>query len=131
MGCWRVCVGQAGVAVTRSFGDLRFKHGEDLPRGEALLLCTPAVKLRTLQRGDGCIVIASDGLWDALSDTAAAGIVRTVVSEQRKAALPNLEVPFWTAASVGACATALVNAALSGPAPDNVAVVVIGLTWAS
>jgi serine/threonine protein phosphatase PrpC len=40
--------------------------------------CTPEVRRVELQPGDTAIVLASDGLWDVLSDSAAVAVVDKV-----------------------------------------------------
>lgn len=40
--------------------------------------CTPEMRRVELQRGDFAIVLASDGLWDVLSDTELVAILQKV-----------------------------------------------------
>ena len=53
------------LSVTRALGDLAFKT----PR--RLVSCVPHVHARTLEERDRFLILASDGLWDVLSDAEA------------------------------------------------------------
>ena len=74
-GCWRVVAESplpgrpaAGLAVSRSLGDAQFK--EPLP----LVSSDPDVSVTLLQPGDTMLILASDGVWDVLSDQDAAEV---------------------------------------------------------
>ena len=54
----------------RCLGDLPFK--ED---GREVVDCTPEMRRIELQPGDSAVVLATDGLWDVMSDTDVVGIV--------------------------------------------------------
>jgi hypothetical protein len=58
----------AGLAVSRSLGDAQFK--EPLP----LVSCDPDVSVTLLRPGDTLLILASDGVWDVLSDQDAAEV---------------------------------------------------------
>ena len=108
-GCWRVIadeaidVGPAGgpslraaLAVTRALGDGAFKRGRTMthsasatslaslahaPRGVAqqTVLATPDVARLQLRRDVMCVVCATDGLGDAVSDDEAAAVAHAVL----------------------------------------------------
>ena len=40
--------------------------------------CTPEMRRVELQSGDSAVVLASDGLWDVLSDSDAVGVLTRV-----------------------------------------------------
>ena len=74
-GCWRVVAESplpgrpaAGLAVSRSLGDAQFK--EPLP----LVSSDPDVSVTLLMPGDTMLILASDGVWDVLSDQDAAEV---------------------------------------------------------
>ena len=74
-GCWRVVAESplpgrpaAGLAVSRSLGDAQFK--EPLP----LVSSDPDVSVTLLRPGDTMLILASDGVWDVLSDQDAAEV---------------------------------------------------------
>eukprot|EP00747_Dinoflagellata_sp_TGD_P045998 gnl/TRDRNA2_/TRDRNA2_144178_c0_seq1.p1 gnl/TRDRNA2_/TRDRNA2_144178_c0~~gnl/TRDRNA2_/TRDRNA2_144178_c0_seq1.p1 ORF type:complete len:310 (+),score=53.94 gnl/TRDRNA2_/TRDRNA2_144178_c0_seq1:70-930(+) len=127
-GCWRVVIGHLGLAVSRSFGDLKFKHGQKLPRGEALILCTPHVAVRALNPRDECVIIASDGLWDVVDDEHAAKVVRETLRGMGAMGEELAYVP-WTIDRANKCAKALVDAAVALRTTDNISVMVLGLRW--
>mmetsp|Transcript_49576 Transcript_49576/g.131056 ORF Transcript_49576/g.131056 Transcript_49576/m.131056 type:complete len:122 (+) Transcript_49576:397-762(+) len=115
-------MGREAIMVSRSFGDLQFKHGDKLPKGEALLLCTPSVSVRALRPEHLCAVVASDGFWDVISDDRAAGLV---LEGFRESSGP----PAWTEERARQCARALVEEALRAKTKDNVSVAVLGFRW--
>lgn len=123
---WRVIVGHRGVATSRSFGDLSFKHGSRLPRGEALVLCTPSVACRALRQEHVSAVVASDGLWDVLGDARVAAVVRESLTAAGAGGSSG-----WSSERAHGCARALVDAALAAEAQDNVSVTVMGFQWAA
>uniref|UniRef100_A0A0A9H487 protein-serine/threonine phosphatase n=1 Tax=Arundo donax TaxID=35708 RepID=A0A0A9H487_ARUDO len=66
-----------GLAMARAFGDFCLKnHG---------LLCTPEVYYRKLSEKDEFLVVATDGVWDVLSNKELVKIVSSV-SDPSKAA---------------------------------------------
>lgn len=74
-GCWRVVAESplpgrpaGGLAVSRSLGDAQFK--EPLP----LVSSDPDVSVTLLRPGDTMLILASDGVWDVLSDQEAAEV---------------------------------------------------------
>lgn len=66
------------AAVTRALGDFAFK----LP--QPLLTPDPHVCSRRLEKGDDLLLLASDGVTDALSDEAAAEVALTAARRERR-----------------------------------------------
>lgn len=65
-GTWRV----GGVlAVSRAFGDRPLKR---------YVIPTPDVRDERLEAGDECLILASDGLWDVVSNQDAVRLVRDI-----------------------------------------------------
>ena len=60
--------------LCRALGDAQFKMG----KGDNLVECTPEVRRIEMQRGDVGVILASDGLWDVLSDSAAVNVLEEV-----------------------------------------------------
>ena len=86
-GCWRVVAESplpgrpaAGLAVSRSLGDAQFK--EPLP----LVSSDPDVSVTLLRPGDTMLILASDGVWDVLSDQDAAEVAVAAALEAVAAA---------------------------------------------
>ncbi|PFH37221.1 protein phosphatase 2C domain-containing protein [Besnoitia besnoiti] len=74
LGCPRVMVGSVdmALAVSRCLGDFALKRCS-----EHIVLATPDVSSREIESGrDSFIVIASDGLWDVLTDEEAAKLIQ-------------------------------------------------------
>lgn len=94
LGCWRVVSIPAdprrlpaGLAISRSLGDLDFK-GEGGPGSTgAGVTADPTVGRVRLGPADDVLILASDGLWDVLSDQQACDIagetIARVVAERR------------------------------------------------
>eukprot|EP00955_Chlamydomonas_euryale_P067803 359937-Chlamydomonas_euryale.AAC.29 len=98
-GSWRLD-GGVGLQVTRCIGDF------DQKAACAGLTAEPEVTATVLEESDVVVVLASDGLWDVVSDAEAAGLVRDTVKD------PTL------------CAKRLVLEALARGSADNVSAVV-------
>lgn len=54
----------------RCLGDLPFKGG-----GKDVVDCTPEMRRIELQPGDSAVVLATDGLWDVMTDTDAVSLI--------------------------------------------------------
>jgi protein phosphatase 1L len=96
MGCWRV---NGVLATSRGFGDRELKK---------VVSAEPEIRHRTLMEGDDYLVLASDGIWDVLSNQNVADVV----------------------ARSGGCrsaAAAVTEEALRRGSMDNVTAVVISL----
>jgi protein phosphatase 1L len=96
MGCWRV---NGVLATSRGFGDRELKK---------VVSAEPEIRHRTLMEGDDYLVLASDGIWDVLSNQIVAEIVAR-------------------AGGCRAAATAVTEEALRRGSMDNVTAVVISL----
>ncbi|GAB4815687.1 hypothetical protein N2152v2_002733 [Parachlorella kessleri] len=134
--CWRVIVDPgggrpaSGLAVSRSFGDPDFKEPLHL------VTATPDVAQHRLQPGDSFIVLASDGLWDVLTDGEACEVVsrhlrqHVHVAPAGAPALPGRSgAPALDPRLATSAAEALVHTALSRGTMDNVTAVVALLQW--
>ncbi len=100
MGCWRV---NGVLATSRGFGDRELKK---------VVSAEPEIRHRTLMEGDDYLVLASDGIWDVLSNQVVADIVAR-------------------SAGCRAAAAAVTDEAMRRGSMDNVTAVVISLrsTW--
>ena len=113
-GCWRVVAQgeragmRAALAVTRAFGDAAFKL-QPSPH----VLASPEVTRTQLTPDLRFLILATDGLWDVLTDQAAVD-----VAQGAREGLPGDEVKM---------AEALVQAALLRGSMDNVTVIVVDL----
>jgi serine/threonine protein phosphatase PrpC len=111
-GIWRVLLAkkgivQAGLAVSRAFGDLELKKPKEL------VTAVPEVKAYEVDFDeDEGLVLATDGLWDVLSDEDAARIVLQHASE-----------------GPTGCSKALVQAAKKRGSPDDITAQVILFKW--
>ena len=92
----------------RSLGDAAYKHG---PRGEHLICAEPDVFTIELEPAHEFVVLASDGVWDVLSEQQACDIVTRALAERADA--PDL------------AARALVKAAYEAESEDNISAVVL------
>lgn len=72
---WRI--GEAGIQITRSIGDADLKPA---------LTAQPQVTQHELSAEDEFVVLASDGLWDKLSNEDAVGLVSDTVKQPTMAA---------------------------------------------
>jgi serine/threonine protein phosphatase PrpC len=63
------------IAVSRSIGDLLFKHEEFTHGKAAALVGTPFVTERVLDTDDLFVLLACDGIWDVLSHHQACSVV--------------------------------------------------------
>ncbi|XP_070047986.1 protein kinase and PP2C-like domain-containing protein isoform X1 [Nicotiana tomentosiformis] len=95
---WRV--GDAALQVTRSIGD------DDL---KPAVTAEPEITLTTLSAEDEYIVMASDGLWDVVSETDVVNIIRDTVKEP------------------GMCSKRLATEAAERGSKDNITVIVVFL----
>lgn len=122
--CWRVIVDPgdgrpaSGLAVSRSFGDPDFKEPLHL------VIATPDVMRERLTPDDAFIILASDGLWDVMSDKQACDIVAMQLRAFSMATAPN---ECRVAATLAA--ETLVRASLEAGTMDNVTAVVGLLRW--
>ena len=124
--CWRVIVypgdgrPASGLAVSRSFGDPDFKEPLHL------VTATPDVMSERLGSEDSFVILASDGLWDVLSDKDACEVVSEKLEKANFTAFMNDELAKMAAT---VAAEALVHAALDAGSMDNITAVVGLLKW--
>jgi protein phosphatase 1L len=92
------------LAVSRAFGDLRMKETERFVSAE------PEISVIPLTPQDKFVIIASDGLWDVLSNQEAVDAVRREPNKHK-------------------AAKNLVKRALKIGTTDNITVLIVWLTW--
>jgi len=66
---WRITKQGAGLATSRSFGDLNFKQPI------AVVTAEPEIKHWKLSNKDQFLIMASDGIWDVIDSQSACNIV--------------------------------------------------------
>jgi len=91
------------IAVTRAFGDTQLKKSK-------ILISEPEINEILLMPEDQFVVLATDGLWDVLSDEEVISIVQSTED--------NLQA-----------SQQLINQAVQLGSKDNISCVVIYLTW--
>lgn len=110
-----------------------------LPAGDSYLKpyvsCQPEVTITDRTAEDDCLILASDGLWDVVSNDIACGVARMCLRGKRRA--PPCSGPESEVGASGgdelsdkACADAsmlLTRLALARHSTDNVSVVVVDL----
>eukprot|EP01025_Chloroclados_australasicus_P060599 TRINITY_DN7794_c1_g1_i1.p2 TRINITY_DN7794_c1_g1~~TRINITY_DN7794_c1_g1_i1.p2 ORF type:complete len:306 (+),score=21.95 TRINITY_DN7794_c1_g1_i1:923-1840(+) len=64
------------LAVSRALGDIWFKQPNKIVE------CVPDVYHRQIEDGDQFVILASDGLWDTISDQRAVSIIKSVLFNQ-------------------------------------------------
>ncbi|KAG9144458.1 hypothetical protein Leryth_014499 [Lithospermum erythrorhizon] len=125
---------QGMLAMSRAIGDNYLKP---------YVICEPEVTITDRSDDDECLIIASDGLWDVVSNETACGVVRMCLKGKAQMCLkgkgPGVGVPGGGAScsspsgrddSDKACSDAsmlLTKLALARRSADNVSVVVIDL----
>ncbi|CAL5218369.1 g37 [Coccomyxa viridis] len=102
------------LSMSRCLGDPQFKEND-----KDVVDCTPEMRRVELQPGDFAIVLASDGLWDVLSDTEVVTILQKVRDQQ--------EAIDGKTPKLGA--EALVQQSLRKGTADNVTAVVLMINW--
>ncbi|KAJ8750632.1 hypothetical protein K2173_015813 [Erythroxylum novogranatense] len=117
------------LAMSRAIGDNYLKP---------YVSCEPEVTITDRTLEDDCLILASDGLWDVVSNDTACGVARMCLKGkgQAVARLPANELGLGETASCGversdrACSdasTLLTKLALARHSTDNVSVVVVDL----
>eukprot|EP00747_Dinoflagellata_sp_TGD_P179547 gnl/TRDRNA2_/TRDRNA2_30523_c0_seq1.p1 gnl/TRDRNA2_/TRDRNA2_30523_c0~~gnl/TRDRNA2_/TRDRNA2_30523_c0_seq1.p1 ORF type:complete len:463 (+),score=93.37 gnl/TRDRNA2_/TRDRNA2_30523_c0_seq1:146-1534(+) len=74
--CWRI---DAGLNLSRAFGDFAYKTRHDLPLDRQKVIAVPEILVEELGEADEFIVAGSDGIFDVLSSEA-------LVQQMREAA---------------------------------------------
>eukprot|EP00210_Caulerpa_lentillifera_P009064 g8649.t1 len=98
-GSWRI--GETGIQVTRSLGDVDLKP--------EVVVAEPEVSVWSLSPADEFLVLATDGLWDVLTNEEVVRLVQDTVKE------PDL------------CSKRLAMEALTRGSQDNITVIVVFL----
>ncbi|OIW04071.1 hypothetical protein TanjilG_00631 [Lupinus angustifolius] len=111
------------LAMSRAIGDNYLKP---------YVISEPEVTVTERSEEDECLILASDGLWDVVSNDTACGVVRMCLKAQQKAVSPPGSPGSYMAAegSDKACSDAsilLTKLALARHSSDNVSVVVVDL----
>lgn len=129
-GCWRVAHDQVPVrlAVSRSFGDHKLKNNLPASCTAPLVSAEPFVDVHKLNPEDQFVILASDGVWDRLSDDEAVAIVRAEMLKWRPA---EHSVGTWkpTDQAVKAAADKLIEVALRKKTYDNATAIVMAFDW--
>ena len=129
-GCWRVAHDQVPLrlAVSRSFGDHRLKSNLPESCKAPLVSAEPFVHVHKLNPEDQFVILASDGVWDRLSDDEAVAVVRTEMLKWRP--VEHL-VGTWkpTDQAVKAAADKLIEVALRKKTYDNATAIVMAFDW--
>lgn len=105
------------LAMSRAIGDSYLKP---------YVIPEPEVTITDRTAEDECLILASDGLWDVVSDQTACGVARMCLQSRKAAAPPASEGD----SSYKACSDAailLTRLALARRSTDNVSVVVVDL----
>jgi len=106
--------GSQYLKCARSLGDAKYKVG---PRDQHLVCATPEVFTRALTEADDFLLLASDGVWDVLSDQKACNVVRA--SSEANARVED------SRSVATAAAEAVVRAAHEAGSEDNISAVVL------
>eukprot|EP00727_Mastigamoeba_balamuthi_P001979 m51a1_g11779 hypothetical protein (1094) ;mRNA; r:284242-288790 len=71
------------LAVSRSLGDFEIKKAarDQSDPTKSVLIPTPEIRVRDVQEGDRYLILASDGVWDAVSSDNAAELVICAVED--------------------------------------------------
>ncbi|KAI5321873.1 hypothetical protein L3X38_030945 [Prunus dulcis] len=109
------------LAMSRAIGDNYLKP---------YVSCEPEVTITDRTAEDECLILASDGLWDVVSNDTACGVARMCLRGKRLAAAEAETDGSSSSSSDRACSDAsmlLTKLALARHSPDNVSVVVVNL----
>eukprot|EP00929_Paragymnodinium_shiwhaense_P023047 TRINITY_DN14522_c0_g1_i2.p1 TRINITY_DN14522_c0_g1~~TRINITY_DN14522_c0_g1_i2.p1 ORF type:complete len:878 (+),score=286.47 TRINITY_DN14522_c0_g1_i2:164-2797(+) len=116
----RLLSGIVGLAVSRSFGDKEFK-GPDIVSAE------PEITIHEVDwDADEFVILATDGIWDVITDKDAVKIVRKVFKEEDalEAAQTEKPPPGTKSANEKACEALVKRAGEKGSVDDKTAVIV-------
>lgn len=112
------------LAMSRAIGDNYLKP---------YVISEPEVTITERTSSDECLILASDGLWDVITNETAGGVARMCLRAQRPPSLPGSKEAITSGANEGsdkACSDAtilLTKLALARHSTDNVSVVVVDL----
>ncbi|XVF10039.1 hypothetical protein REPUB_Repub07fG0149400 [Reevesia pubescens] len=103
------------LATSRSIGDQHLKP---------FVICKPEVTIRELSNRDEFLILASDGLWDVISNEVACRVVRRCLNGQiRRKSIENIGNENRAAEA----AAVLVELAIARCSNDNISVIVVEL----
>ncbi|KQJ81428.2 hypothetical protein BRADI_5g00660v3, partial [Brachypodium distachyon] len=98
------------------------------------VICDPEIEITTRTEGDDCLILASDGVWDVVSNQMACEVVRQCLDDGTP---PDLHLPAAPAPAEGqhqqssrrcnVAAAALGRFALGRESSDNISAIVIDL----
>lgn len=132
-GCWRVAHEKVPVrlAVSRSFGDHQLKNNLPKTCTAPLVSAKPFVDAFELTPKDQFVILASDGIWDRVSDDEAVSIVRDEIMRSCDVVDNNHQVGQWvpTDEAVKAATDKLIEVALQKQTYDNVTAIVMVFDW--
>ncbi|PIN19927.1 Serine/threonine protein phosphatase [Handroanthus impetiginosus] len=114
------------LAMSRAIGDNYLKP---------YVISEPELTIRERTAEDECLILASDGLWDVVSNQTACGVARMCLQSRKPPSPPTSPVNDMTVTAAGessdkACSDAsilLTKLALARHSTDNVSVVVVDL----
>ena len=88
------------------------------------VICKPEVTMRTLTNRDEFLILATDGLWDVISNEVACRVVRRCLNGQiRRKSLENIV----NENRASEAAAVLVELAIARGSKDNISVIVVEL----
>lgn len=121
-GCWRVAHDKVPIrlAVSRAFGDHQLKNNLPASCSAPLVSATPFVDVYELNPEDEFVILASDGVWDRISDDEAVAIVRQELSQCSTTDKDQI---------VKAAADKLIEVALRKRTYDNATAIVMSFDW--
>lgn len=70
------------LAVSRAFGDVEFKDNDKLSWKDQAITALPDVKCFDTDPSDEFIILACDGIWDAVSNEEACKLVKSLLQSQ-------------------------------------------------
>ncbi len=123
--CWRVVVEPkdgrpgSGLAVSRSLGDLDFKEPRRFVESD------PDVSKTKIRGDDSYVILASDGLFDVLSDEDAVACANEALGLKGRGAKMAFGSLAQAQAAAGAAADKLLRLSLGRGTVDNVTVIVM------
>ncbi|OQR94872.1 phosphatase 2C [Thraustotheca clavata] len=122
-GCWRVAHDEIGLrlAVSRSLGDHPLKVNLPASCSAPLVSCQPSIEYFSIAEAGEFLVLASDGLWDRVSDEEAVEAVHSSLNlhdQQHNAVREGLK----------AAVHSLVESALTKKSYDNITVMLLHLS---
>lgn len=101
------------LAVSRSFGDFKFKENQDLPAEEQKVTADPEIIIYERDhRGDDYLLLACDGIWDVMESSEGVNYLRELVAHHGEADLEK-------------CAEELLDCCLEKGSQDNMTALIV------